>query len=137
MSPKSTQKSNIKLFGIPVNQQSVVRWKIYFDRARMYIGYISFVMIAFVFLNSVQSELVRGILDEHRLWIYPAVVIVFVIISLPNNRLLGRLDSKLGMRKEELRNYATANPVTMEILESLREIKENQQILLEKENSHS
>jgi hypothetical protein len=44
--------------------------------------------------------------------------------------ILGRLDTKLGMRKEEMRNQAYENPVTMEIVNSLNEIKEMQQKLL-------
>ena len=122
-------KNKIKLFGIPVNQKSIVRWKIYIDRARMYIGYISFLMIGFVFLNSFQSEEIRHFLDQNKLIIYPAILILFIVVSL----LLGRLDTKLGMRREEMRNQATENPVTMEILNSLREIKENQQKILERE----
>lgn len=121
-------KNNVRLFGIPVNQKSIVRWKIYIDRARMYIGYISFLMIGFVFLNSFQSEEIRSFLDQNKLVIYPLILILFLVISL----ILGRLDTKLGMRKEELRNQATENPVTMEILNSLKEIRENQQKLFEK-----
>lgn len=119
-------KSKIKLFGITVDQKSVVRWKIYLDRARMYIGYISFVMIVFVFLNSFQSQEIRDFLDGNKLLIYPTIMVLFVVISL----LLGRLDTKLGMRKEELRNHAAENPVTMEILNTLKEIKETQKRLL-------
>ena len=126
-------KSNIRVFGVHVNQKSVVRWKIYIDRARMYIGYISFIMIAFVFLNSFKSEYIREFLDENKLIIYPAIMILFVVISL----FLGRLDTKLGMRKEELRNMANENPVTMEILESLKEIKETQIKILEKKNMNA
>lgn len=118
---------NVKLFGIPVNQRSVVRWKIYLDRARMYIGYISFVMIAFVFLNDLKNQEVRALLDENKLLVYPAIMVLFVLISL----LLGRLDTKIGLRKEELRNHAAENPVIMEILESLQEIKANQQKIME------
>jgi len=118
----NTKKRKLKLFGIPLNQKSVVRWKIYLDRARMYIGYISFVMIAFVFLNSFENQQIRDLLDNNKLLVYPLIMILFIVISL----LLGRLDTKLGMRKEEMRNHATENPVTMEILNSLREIRENQ-----------
>jgi hypothetical protein len=122
-------KSNIKLFGIPVNQKSIVRWKIYFDRARMYIGYISFIMIAFVFLNSFQNEEIRKFLDENKFILYPLIMILFIVVSL----FLGRLDTKLGMRKEELRNQSKENPVMMEILNSLEEIKKNQQKKLNNE----
>lgn len=122
------KKKNIRIFGIALNQKSVVRWKIYIDRARMYIGYISFIMIAFVFLNSFENQQIRDFLDNNKLLIYPLIMIVFILVSL----ILGRLDTKLGMRKEEMRNNATENPVTMEILNSLQEIKKNQAKILEK-----
>jgi hypothetical protein len=124
------KKKNIRVFGIPLNQKTVVRWKIYIDRARMYIGYISFIMIAFVFLNSFENQQIRDFLDNNKLLIYPLIMVVFIIVSL----ILGRLDTKLGMRKEEMRNNATENPITMEILQSLQQIKENQKKLLEKNN---
>ncbi|MFB6319664.1 hypothetical protein [Saccharicrinis sp. FJH54] len=125
-------KSRIRIFGIPVNQRNVVRWKIYIDRARMYIGYISFIMLGFVFLNSFQNDSIRTYLDQNKLWVYPVIMVLFVVVSL----FLGRLDTKLGMRREEMRNQAAENPVTMEILNSLREIREMQKKMLDgQENS--
>ncbi len=109
----------ITVLGTRVNKRAVVRWKIYLDRARMYLSYINFVMIAFVFLNAIKDQQVRDLLDQNKLLVYPAVMIIFIIVSL----LLGRLDTWLGMRKEEMRNHATENPVTLEILTTLREIK--------------
>jgi len=126
-------KSRIKIFGIPVNQRNVVRWKIYIDRARMYIGYISFIMLGFVFLNSFQNDSIRTYLDHNKLWIYPVIMVAFVIVSL----FLGRMDTKLGMRREEMRNQAAENPITMEILNSLREIKEIQKQIIEEQNDLS
>lgn len=108
-----------KVFGIQMNKRTFIRWKIYIDRARMYIGYISFIMIAFMFLNDFKDETIRGFLDENKLITYPIMMVVFVLFSL----VLGRLDTKLGLRKEEMRNAATENPVTMEILSDLKEIK--------------
>ena len=109
----------ITVLGTKVNKRAVVRWKIYLDRARMYLSYINFVMIAFVFLNAIKDQQVRDLLDQNKLLVYPTVMIVFIVVSL----LLGRLDTWLGMRKEEMRNHATENPVTLEILTTLREIK--------------
>ncbi|WP_321369810.1 hypothetical protein [uncultured Draconibacterium sp.] len=109
----------MKLFGIHLNRRTFIRWKIYIDRARMYIGYISFVMIAFMFLNDFKDETIRAFLDENKLITYPVMMVVFMLFSL----ILGRLDTKLGLRKEEMRNAATENPVTMEILENIKEIK--------------
>lgn len=109
----------MKLFGIQLNKKTFIRWKIYIDRARMYIGYISFVMIAFMFLNDFKDETIRQFLDENKLITYPLMMVVFILFSL----VLGRLDTKLGLRKEEMRNAATENPVTMEILENIKEIQ--------------
>ncbi|MCY1721898.1 hypothetical protein OU798_16205 [Prolixibacteraceae bacterium Z1-6] len=110
----------MKAFGIQMNKRTFIRWKIYIDRARMYIGYISFVMIAFMFLNDFKDTTIRNFLDENKLITYPLMMLVFMLFSL----ILGRLDTKLGLRKEEMRNAAIENPVTMEILSDLKEIKE-------------
>jgi len=123
------KKGKIRLFGIPLNQKTAVRWKIYLDRARMYIGYISFLMIGFVFLNSFQDKEIKGVLAEHKWWIYPLVMVLFIGLSL----VLGWLDTVLGMRKEEMRNYSEQNPVMMEMIEALNEIRKGQKELLERE----
>ncbi|MEN8115672.1 MAG: hypothetical protein ABFS16_01760 [Bacteroidota bacterium] len=112
----------MKVFGIQLNKRTFIRWKIYIDRARMYIGYISFIMIAFMFLNDFKDQTIRDFLDENKLITYPAMMVVFVLFSL----VLGRLDTKLGLRKEEMRNAATENPVTMDILDRLEEIRDHQ-----------
>ncbi len=112
----------MKIFGIQANKRSFVRWKIYIDRARMYIGYISFVMIVFMFLNDLKNESIRTFLDENKWITYPLMMILFVIFSL----ILGRLDTKFGFRKEEMRNSSTENPVLMEILASVKKIEDRE-----------
>jgi len=109
----------MKIAGILVNKKAFVRWKIYIDRARMYIGYISFIMIAFMFLNDINDEKIRSFLDENKLIIYPVVMLLFFAFSL----VLGRFDTKLGLRKEEMRNASTENPVLMEILQKVNNIE--------------
>jgi hypothetical protein len=111
----------MRLFGIKFDKKAVVRWKIYVDRARMYIGYINFAMIAFVFLNSINDTSVRNLLDENKFITYPLMIIIFFAFSL----ILGRLDTKFGVRKEEMRNASTENPVVMDILKTVREIKKD------------
>lgn len=106
--------------GIHMNRRTFIRWKIYIDHARMYIGYISFVMIAFMFLNDLKDQTIRNFLDENKWITYPVMMVVFLLFSL----ILGRLDTKLGLRKEEMRNAAIENPVTMEILENIKAINE-------------
>jgi hypothetical protein len=117
--PKTTI---MKLFGIRMNKKTLVRWKIYLDRARMYLQYINFAMIAFVFLDQINDARVRDILDENRLLFYPLVMVLFILISL----ILGYLDTRLGLRREEMRNNFTENPVMVEMLEQIREIKKLQ-----------
>ncbi|MFY0685773.1 MAG: hypothetical protein JXQ90_01340 [Cyclobacteriaceae bacterium] len=112
-------KQSVKFFGIPLNKRTAVRWKIYLDRARMYLGYINFVMLVVIFLNSFENEWIRELLDLNKWMVYPAVMVLFVFISL----LLGRLDTSMGLRKEEMRNNASENPVTMEILNKLEKIE--------------
>ena len=46
--------------------------------------------------------------------------------------LLGYWDSKLGIRSEEMRNLASQNPVQMEMLETVRKLKHDQDKLIEK-----
>ena len=77
-------------------------------------------MIVFMFLNDFKDQTIRNFLDENKLITYPVMMVLFMVFSL----ILGRLDTKLGLRKEEMRNAATENPVTMEILENIKEIKE-------------
>ena len=109
----------MKVIGIHVNKKALVRWKIYIDGARMYIGYISFIMIAFMFLNDLNDETIRSFLDDNKLITYPVVMILFIVFSL----ILGRLDTKFGVRKEEMRNASSENPVLMEILEKVKKIE--------------
>ena len=70
-------------------------------------------------VNDFKDQTIRTFLDENKWVTYPLMMVVFVVFSL----ILGRLDTKLGLRKEEMRNAATENPVTMEMLNDLKEIK--------------
>ena len=111
----------MKIAGIHVNKKTLVRWKIYIDRAKMYLGYFQFFMLAFLFLNGLNNETIRYFLDDNKLITYPVVMILFVIFSL----IFGRLDTKLGLRKEEMRNASSENPVLMEILEKVKKLETN------------
>jgi len=123
--------SKVKVFGIPLNKRTAVRWKIYLDRAKMYLSYINFVMIAFVFLNSINDHRIRAILDENRLIFYPVVMALFIVVSL----VLGYFDTKLGLRKEEMRNNAKENPIILEILDNLKDLKTNQEKMMKTRDS--
>ena len=102
------------------NRKTLIRWKVYIDRARMYLGYINFMMLGVVFLRSYRDTSWGAYIFEHYYFTIPLLVIVFLIFSL----ILGFIDSKLGFREEELRNVSTSNPVMMEILKTVKELKE-------------
>lgn len=102
---------------IKANKRSLIRWKVYIDRSRMYVGYIQFLMIGFVFLDSYRDSLIGQLIFENLMYSIPILFILFIILSL----LLGRIDTLLGLREEELRNSAISNPVMREILTKLEE----------------
>jgi len=102
-----------------INRQSAIRWKIYIDRARMYIGYFNFFMMVVIFINSVKDNTYGKLLVEHSLIAIPLLIILFIGGSL----VLGYFDSKLGIRSEEMRNASYNNPIQRETLEILRELK--------------
>lgn len=102
-----------------IDKKSLIRWKIYIDRARMYIGYINFFMMIVIFINSVKDNTYGKLLVEHSFVAIPLLIILFIGGSL----ILGYFDSKLGIRSEEMRNVSYHNPVQRETLEILRELK--------------
>ena len=111
-----------------LNRRTLIRWKVYFDRSRMYIGYIQFFLIGIVFLQSFKDKPWGEIIFKYALISVPVAVILFVFVSL----VLGYLDSKLGFREEELRNLSNSNPVLMEMLDQLKEINKRLDIMKNK-----
>ncbi len=108
----------MKIYKPDLSKRTLIRWKIYFDRSRMYIGYIQFFLIGIVFLQSFKDKSWGELIFKNALISIPIALILFVLFSL----ILGYLDSKLGLREEEFRNLAKSNPVMMDMLDQLREI---------------
>ncbi len=104
---------------IKANRKTLIRWKVYIDRARMYIGYIQFLMIGFVLLEAYKETSIGILIFNNLIFSVPIIFIAFIILSL----LIGRLDTVFGLREEELRNSSSSNPVMREILANLESIK--------------
>ena len=102
----------MKIHKTPLNKRTFIRWKIYFDRSRMYIGYIQFFLIAYVFLKDFKGGHLGGLIFKYAIISIPIALILFVFLSL----LLGYMDTKLGFREEELRNLSKSNPMMVEML---------------------
>ena len=104
---------------IETNRKTLIRWKIYIDRAKMYVGYVQFLMIAFVLLEAYKESNLGQLIFNNMLISVPIIFILFVLLSL----IVGRIDTLLGLREEELRNSSSSNPVMREILKNMEEIK--------------
>lgn len=120
----------MKIRKTTVNKRSLIRWKVYFDRSRMYIGYLQFFLIGIVFLQGFRDQPWGQILFRYALISIPVILVLFVAISV----FLGYLETRWGLREEELRNLSSSNPVMMEMLVSLKEIKEKLKALEERGN---
>lgn len=100
------------------SKRTLIRWKVYIDRARMYIGYIQFFMIGLVLLESYRDTKFGSLFFDNLLLSVPILFVIFIGFSL----ILGRLDTVYGLREEELRNSAESNPVMRDILAKLEKI---------------
>jgi hypothetical protein len=90
-----------------------VRYKIYYDRARAYIGAVQFLMLAVILAK--QFNLNFGFVG------YCLLIILFFAGCL----VVGYIDTKLGIREEEAHNYNEQNPEIMEIKNILIRIENN------------
>ena len=98
-----------------MNKQKLIRWKVYLDRSKMYNGYVQFFLIILVFIQSVESNPVSDYVANHLIISIPVILVIFVFLSL----IVGYIDSKLGLREEEIRNHSQSNPILREIKDSL------------------
>jgi len=100
------------------NKKTLIRWKVYIDRSKMYIGYVQFLLIIFVFIKSLGSNALTDFVFTTPALSVPIILVVFVLASL----VVGYLDSKMGIREEEIRNHSRSNPVLMEIQKSIEQL---------------
>lgn len=104
---------------IKPNRKTLIRWKIYIDRAKMYVGYIQFLMIALVLLKAYKDSFLGKVIFDNMLLSIPILFFVFIILLL----VVGRIDTLLGLREEELRNSSASNPVLRDIYKNVEDIK--------------
>jgi len=94
----------------------------------MYMGYVQFFLIIIVFLKSLEPNPISDLISDYSFISISALLVLFVLISL----VIGYLDSKLGLREEEMRNFSKSNPVLKDIQKSLDELSERVEKLSEK-----
>jgi hypothetical protein len=78
--------------------RKLVALKIYFDRARVYIGYGQTLMIVVIFVNAVGWKLST--------LAYALLFIAFIVVAV----FIGWLDTKLKIREYEYENQSGQNP---------------------------
>lgn len=86
----------------------LIRWKVYFDRARMYISYVQTLIVVLTFLK------VFGIVPP----VWAVIPLVLALISLC--LLVGWVDMKLGIFDAEQQRISEQNPMLVEILARLK-----------------
>ncbi len=111
-----------------VDKKALIRWKVYIDRSKMYIGYINLFMMVTIFIGAIKNTDIGKFLLSNVYVAIPILIVVFIFCAL----LLGYWDSKLGIRSEEMRNLSLQNPVQREILVTIRDIKQEQEKILTK-----
>ena len=101
-----------------LSKRRLIKWKIYLDRSKGYVGTIQLLLTGVIFLNTLPGT-VGAFFKEHALIMIPLGFALALVITL----LIGWLDTVMGLREEELRNTFRADPVHMEMLEILKKIK--------------
>jgi hypothetical protein len=96
-----------------------IRCKVYIDRARMYMGYIQFVLLIFMFLETLKEK-------HFIVWFknYPVITSIvglgfFLLASL----FIGWLDYKIGLFAEEQKRHSSLNPILTDILNRIKNIE--------------
>jgi len=107
----------VRMRWIKRQKKRAVRFKTYFDRARMYIGYGQFFLILLVFFESYKDT-------AFGLWFYkysyvtlPGFVILFVVFAV----ILGYFDKKY-IRGDEQAEIFKNNPISMDMYQKIDEL---------------
>lgn len=115
------------------SKERLIALKIYFDRARMYLGYINFFILNLVLINSFENPALKLFIQDYKYFIVPALFAIYMILLI----FIGFLDTKLGFRQEEMRNNALINPVMMDLIQSVKEIKTEVKLISKSDLSSS
>ncbi len=97
----------------------------------MYIGYAQFLMILFVLLEAYKDTNIGKLIFDNLMISMPVLFLLFIVFSL----IIGRIDTVLGLREEELRNASTSNPVMRELLTKIDQLTEEVRELKNTKNS--
>jgi hypothetical protein len=96
---------------------NIGQFKVFLDRARMYVGYIQFFILLAVFMRPYSETKFGAWFYSHKLLTVPGVIISFILLSV----LIGYLDKKF-IRPGEQFELASTNPKWTRLFEELKEL---------------
>ena len=89
----------------------LARFKIYIDRARWYYVLVQFFLILLIYFNSMDFNL--------DWWHY----LIVILVAFSGMVIVGFIDRRIGLIKEEQRFYAIENPVLADIVRRLKTLE--------------
>jgi hypothetical protein len=111
-----------------LNLDTFVRFKVHIDRTRNWIGLFQFMLTLFISFKVLRASHFKAIIFNYWYLTFPAFFIGFMAICV----VLGYVDFKLKIRQKENETLSNQNPVTMKMLNDLKQIKEGLNLLTNK-----
>ena len=96
------------------NMKRLIRFKVYIDRGRAYIGYVQFIITVTIMLKVYESTSFGAWFFSHW-WTIPAFVVLFFL----GVGVIGYLDKRY-VRPHEISEINSTNPELLEILKILK-----------------
>ena len=93
----------------------ISKWKIWFDRARAYIGYVQFMLLAYIAIKSLNNSPLRTWVFDNWYFSFPLIFVVFF----GGCMVLGFLESLVKIREHEQENYLVTNPEWQKMMKKL------------------
>ena len=97
-----------------IGRRRIVKWKLYLERSRGYIGLLQLLLTGAIFLNTLPGG-IGDFCRENQGFMFPATMLGGLLVCF----VVGWLDCALGLWQEEMGRQTKENPVLMEILKRL------------------
>lgn len=97
----------------------IVRYKVYLDRARMYVSLVQFFVVLLLITENYRQTSFGQWFYNNALWTFPVFMLVFLMIFL----FIGYIDRRF-VRSAEQEEYAITNPVLMDMKHKIDKLYE-------------
>src|SRR5574343_547688 len=101
-----------------MNIRRIVKWKIWLDRSRMYVGYLQFGATLYIVAKLIRNGPVKTWIFEHWYLSFPILFVVFIGACM----VLGWIESLLKIRDLEQENYTQVNPEWKKMMDKIDEL---------------